>query len=38
MAEMETLATKLKPKQKKFVEALEKDGNATKAAIAAGYT
>lgn len=38
MAEMEQLATKLKPKQKKFVEALEKDGNATKAAIAAGYT
>lgn len=37
MAEMETLAMKLKPKQKKFVEALEKDGNATKAAIEAGY-
>ena len=38
MAEMEKIAVKLKPRQKKFVEALERDGNATKAAIAAGYT
>ena len=38
MAEMEEIAVRLKPKQKKFVEALERDGNATKAAIAAGYT
>ena len=37
MAEMEEIAVRLKPKQKKFVEALERDGNATKAAIEAGY-
>lgn len=38
MAQMEDMAVKLKPKQKKFVEALEKHGNATQAAIDAGYT
>lgn len=31
------IAAKLKPKQRKFVEEYEKDGNATQAAIRAGY-